>query len=104
MSAKVLSCIACNHTIFKTFTAPGYQEIIKWMGLEEEHPDVVKKRIIELLEKNYIFTEYSSSWYERLILSEWFKNSLQEQELSEEKLDNLDHLTLLQLTQIILTH
>lgn len=95
MSAKVLSCIACNHTIFKTFTAPGYQEIIKWMGLEEEHPDVVKKRIIELLEKNYIFTEYSSSWYERLILSEWFKNSLQEQELSEEKLDNLETLDLI---------
>lgn len=95
MSAKVLSCIACGYSVFKTFTAPGYQEIIKWMGLEEEHPDVVKKRIIELLEKNYIFTEYSSSWYERLILSEWFKNSLQEQELSEEKLDNLETLDLI---------
>lgn len=95
IQVKVLSCIACGHSVFKTFTAPGYQEIIKWMGLEEEHPDVVKKRIIELLEKNYIFSEYSSSWYERLVLSEWFKKSLQEQELSKEKLDNLETLDLI---------
>lgn len=95
MQAKILSCVACSLPVFKKISSPGFSDIIGWLNIKENLDDI-KKMVIELLKKNYIYTDRGSlTYYSHLTISEWFKDSLQEQRLPDEKLDKSDTFELI---------